>query len=112
LEKALDAFVKDKYKSDGYSGILLIIKNQIFVIMKLPKYVDLTPSGKIVPRAGIMEEGYGANIECVLELSYNESGDIEIRYYCEDDSYLNQSQIKYIFNNYQKLMNYTRPGFS
>lgn len=62
----------------------------------LPLKVDLTPDGRIVEKADIGEEGYAENIECTLQLSFGRDS-VFIHYYTEDDDFLNESQIKKVF---------------
>ena len=65
--------------------------------MKLPNLVDLTPKGKIVERANLGEEGYAENVEYHLIISVS-NYTTNIDYYGEDDTFLEEEQIKEIIN--------------
>jgi hypothetical protein len=66
--------------------------------MNLPNLVDLTPTGKLVKRANLGEEGYGENVEYHLLISVS-NYTTHIEYYGEDDTLLEEKQIKKIINN-------------
>jgi hypothetical protein len=70
----------------------------------LPKLVDLTPSGEIVSRAGIGEDGYADNFECTLSIRRTKQGNVKIMYYCEDGYFLSEDQVEWIINNRKSLI--------
>jgi hypothetical protein len=66
--------------------------------MILPHYVDITPNGKIIKtKSGTFEDR-----NCQLVISGTEQGML-IDYYCEDDTYLTDSQVSFIIENADKL---------
>ena len=65
--------------------------------MKLPNLIDLTPEGELVKRANIGEEGYAENVEYHLLISVS-NYITHIEYYGEDDTYLDEKQIKKIID--------------
>ena len=66
--------------------------------MNLPNLIDLTPEGKLVPRANIGEEGYAENVEYNLTISVS-NHITHIEYYGEDDTYLEEEQIQEIIKS-------------
>ena len=66
--------------------------------MNLPNLIDLTPTGKLVKRANLGEEGYAENVEYHLLISVS-NYTTHIEYYGEDDTLLEEKQIKKIINN-------------
>jgi hypothetical protein len=66
--------------------------------MILPHYVYLTPKGKVVKR----DDSTFNDQECQLTITGTKEG-ILIDYYCENETFLNEEQIKFIIKNADKL---------
>ena len=66
--------------------------------MILPHYVIITPKGKIIKTGS----GTFEDLDCQLSITGTCEGMI-IDYYCEDDTYLTDSQISFIIENADKL---------
>jgi hypothetical protein len=66
--------------------------------MILPHYVYLTPKGKVVKQ----DDSTFNDNECQLTITGTKEG-ILIDYYCEDETFLNEEQVKYIIDNADKL---------
>jgi hypothetical protein len=66
--------------------------------MILPHYVDITPKGKIIKR----KSGTFEDRECQLVITGTEQGML-VEYFCEDDTWLDESQIEFIIKNGDKL---------
>jgi|LakMenE18May11ns_1017448.scaffolds.fasta_scaffold9613897_3 hypothetical protein len=66
--------------------------------MILPHNVNITPKGKIIKTGS----GTFEDLDCQLVLTGNSDGML-IDYYCEDDYYLDEEQIKFIIKNADKL---------
>ena len=60
--------------------------------MNLPISFDLTPKGEIVERKEIGQYGYADNIQYNLQFNVNKNG-VNISYYGEDDTYLDEDRI-------------------
>ena len=74
--------------------------------LAFPLSIDKTPEGKIVPCAEVGEEGYGANINYTLQITYQNNRAI-VLYYGEDGSFLDgydvfKAMLNLMINNTHK----------
>ena len=69
--------------------------------MRLPIAFDLTPKGKIVEKKEIGQDGYAENIQYNLQFNVNQDG-VDISYYGEDDTYLDEDRIDELIKKYNE----------
>ena len=69
--------------------------------MRLPSSVEKTPKGKIVTTSLIGERGYYENTEFQLQIHFI-GDEIEIEYYGDDDTTLDDDEIKKVIKLYNK----------